>query len=638
MEQGGASVQAEVAELWRRLAGRFDERPRDRDDAVTAPPAMIEHATRVFRLQPIERDVLVFLLGVALGQTGAKRPREVRLADVVDVLGAGDARVGVLAALDDSATLAGHALVTVRGDGPRLDRTIALADGFWPRLVGVRPDEVGVRLAAPELGLDELALAPDVAARVHELRRRLATALAGWPTVIVHGTAGTGRGALAAALAATLGIVLLVLDGTRLRAATLPSWRREIAWHQAAPVITDADQAEPAALSALVRLAASPLFLTTSSPSTERVLAPMRAIYTLAIDRPTVRARAQIWSAALLRAGAPLPMLYVDALAARLQFAPGRIAAAAVAIVASGAPSDEARAVELCRSIPEVRVGGLATRLDARFGWDDLVVPAAVRAELELIVTWGRRGAILFARDGIGGRARAPRGLACLFHGPPGTGKTLAAQVIASELGLDLYRVDLAQVVDKYIGETEKRLDLLFREAEAAGVVLFFDEADALFTQRTEVREARDRYANLETGFLLQRLEDHRGLTILASNLQRNLDSAFQRRLGVIVELPAPSPVERLRIWEKLLPLPGQRDPDIDLELIARRVALAGGDIRNAVFAAILLADRAGELLAMRHVALAIRREMSKAGRLFDPTELGPSPEPSAQRAGVVGR
>jgi SpoVK/Ycf46/Vps4 family AAA+-type ATPase len=414
-----------------------------------------------------------------------------------------------------------------------------------------------------------------------------------------------------------------VIDGARLSAATLPVWRRELAWHDATAVVLDAERAEPAALRTLAVRAPRSLFATCVAPAVETLLLPGRPLRTIEVDPLSSRDRVAIWRSALARSTIAADAIDLDQIAARFPFAPGRIAGAVASLEASREVPTTERVAALCRSIPDLRVGGLAARVVTPYRWDDLVVPAAVKAELELIEVWGRRSAALFAADAVGGRVRAPRGLACLFHGAPGTGKTLAAHVIANELGLDLYRVDLAQVVDKYIGETEKRLDLLFREAESAGVVLFLDEADALFAQRTDVREARDRYANLETGFLLQRLEDHSGITILATNLQKNLDGAFLRRLATVVELPLPGALERRRIWQKLLPAPELHDPDVHLDVLARRFAIAGGDIRNAIFFAVLLAERHAERLGMKHLAIGIWREMTKAGRLFDPTDLG---------------
>jgi SpoVK/Ycf46/Vps4 family AAA+-type ATPase len=253
---------------------------------------------------------------------------------------------------------------------------------------------------------------------------------------------------------------------------------------------------------------------------------------------------------------------------------------------------------------------------------EDLVVPAETQRELELALAWGRHREWLSARSTEGHNMLAGRGLACLFTGPPGTGKTMGAQVLARAMELDLYRIDLSQVVSKYIGETEKNLTRVFDEARAANVVLFFDEADALFGKRTEVKDAHDRYANVETGFLLQRIEQHDGICILATNLRRNMDEAFLRRLHVVADFPMPGEGERRRIWQRHLPA-ARCLPDIDLDFLARRFAVSGGEIRNAVVTAVLLsAGTAG--VAMRHLVIGLWRELRKAGRIVDAAELGP--------------
>jgi AAA+ superfamily predicted ATPase len=584
--------------------------------------AEIAHAIRVFGLAPIERDLFVHLLELAVGLRGAGGARTIGVAELIDAAADRSEFAIAVDALDDAAALRRHALVTLRGDGPLLARTISLDDEVWPRLIGSWPSRVPRPDDARAPGFDELALAPAAAARAAAARAWLRAHPAGWPTVVVQGPPGAGRGAVARALAGELGLPVIVIAGDDLTAARLPVFRRELAWFQATALVVDAERGEPAALTAL---AADPgaLLATSAIALVERLMVPDRVVHVVVLDRLDDSARAAIWRRCLERAGVRGD---VDGqyLAAHFGFSPQRIDRAARALAAGGTEVSSADAEALCRVIPEVRVGGLAARLETNYGWDDLVVTAAVRRELELIVTWGRSSARLFASGADGERARAPRGLACLFHGPPGTGKTLAAQVIAAELGLELYRVDLSQVVDKYIGETEKRLDVVFREAEAAGVALFFDEADALFARRTEVKEARDRYANLEASFLLQRIEEHRGVTILASNAYQNLDVALHRRLGVSVELTAPGPVERRAIWERLLPPRERRASSIDVDMLARVGDLTGGDIRNAVVAAVLIAAGDREPLDMRHLVVAIWRQLTKAGRIADGAELGP--------------
>ena len=202
-----------------------------------------------------------------------------------------------------------------------------------------------------------------------------------------------------------------------------------------------------------------------------------------------------------------------------------------------------------------------------------------------------------------------------LFAGPPGTGKTMSAQIIAAELGLDLYKIDLSTIISKYIGETEKNLERIFTEAESSNAILFFDEADALFGKRSEVRDSHDRYANVEISYLLQRMEAYNGVTILATNLRANLDEAFTRRLQFAVDFPFPEEADRLRIWQGLFP-PQMPRADLDLPLLARRYKLAGGNIRNIILSAAYLASANGGVVTMEHLLHGTRRELQKMGRL----------------------
>ena len=215
------------------------------------------------------------------------------------------------------------------------------------------------------------------------------------------------------------------------------------------------------------------------------------------------------------------------------------------------------------------------------------------------------------------------KGVIALFAGPPGTGKTMAAEVIAADLALDLYRIDLSAVVDKYIGETEKNLEKIFRQAQSSDAILFFDEADALFGKRSEVKDAHDRYANIETAYLLQRTEEYDGLVILASNLKKNMDEAFMRRLHFAVDFPEPGEVERLAIWERAFPAEAPRDEDLDLASLARKLKVTGGNIRNIVLSAAFLAAEDIAPISMRHLVRATAQEFQKLGRLPVSGELG---------------
>lgn len=264
------------------------------------------------------------------------------------------------------------------------------------------------------------------------------------------------------------------------------------------------------------------------------------------------------------------------------------------------------------------RFSGLATGRGPTFA--DLMLPESTTEDLHNIVSWARHRDSLGATGILRGRGR---GISALFTGNPGTGKTLAAHVIAEELAIELFQVDLSSIVDKYIGETEKNLERVFQAAEALDVVLFFDEADSLFGKRSDVSDARDRYANQEVAYLLQRMENFDGITVLSTNLRGNLDKAFSRRMSFIVNFPDPDAATRARLWEHHLAQLPELDPDdpIDLSYFAETAEVAGGDIRNIVLAAAYQAASdavpgSHGAVGQRHVAHAAVREYRKLGRM----------------------
>lgn len=272
----------------------------------------------------------------------------------------------------------------------------------------------------------------------------------------------------------------------------------------------------------------------------------------------------------------------------------------------------------------------LARRIEPSVGWDDLVLPRLVLDQLREIALRARHRERVLGewrmRPG-GGRGR---GVTALFAGDSGTGKTMSAEVIAGDLGLDLYTVDLATVVDKYVGETEKNLERIFAEAAGVNGVLLFDEADAIFGKRSEVKDAHDRYANIESAYLLQRMESFDGLAILATNLRANLDDAFTRRLDMILDFPNPDVDQRRALWDTCLGDALPRDDDLDLDFCAKAFDVTGGSIRSiAITAAYLAADSDGRI-TMDHLIGAVQREYRKLGRLLLPAEFGPYLDPRA--------
>jgi SpoVK/Ycf46/Vps4 family AAA+-type ATPase len=260
-------------------------------------------------------------------------------------------------------------------------------------------------------------------------------------------------------------------------------------------------------------------------------------------------------------------------------------------------------------------LAGLALPVAPRSVWNDLVLPEDATAQLrEICAQFVHRQQVLGAW-GFGSKLSYGKGINALFAGPPGTGKTMAAEVVANELGIDLYKIDLASVVSKYIGETEKNLDRIFTAAAQANAILFFDEADALFGKRSEVKDSHDRYANLEISYLLQKMEQYEGVAILASNLRQNLDEAFVRRLNFIVHFPFPDADSRRRIWAGAWPAATPLADDIDVDSLARQHKLSGGDIKNVALAASFLGAAEGAQVTARHVLQATSRTYQKLGK-----------------------
>ena len=351
-----------------------------------------------------------------------------------------------------------------------------------------------------------------------------------------------------------------------------------------------------------------------------------RRIRELAFPVPPYPVRLALWDRTV--DGHPEPgSLELPHLAGQFALTTGQIrdafAAARDAAAARGEPDvTAADLLAAARGHSNPRLGTLARKIDPRFCWDDIVLPGDQVDLLREIVDTVRQRPKVLDEWGVGEKLASSRGVTVLFAGPPGTGKTMAAEIMSAELGLDLYKIDLSTVVSKYIGETEKNLESIFEEAETSNAILFFDEADALFGKRSEVRDAHDRYANLEISYLLQRMEAYDGVTILATNLRANLDEAFTRRLQFAVDYPFPEEEDRLRIWKTLFPSGVPCAPDLNFALLAQRFKLAGGNIRNVIVNAAYLASADGGEVTMEHLLHGTRRELQKMGRLVDDDHL----------------
>jgi SpoVK/Ycf46/Vps4 family AAA+-type ATPase len=276
---------------------------------------------------------------------------------------------------------------------------------------------------------------------------------------------------------------------------------------------------------------------------------------------------------------------------------------------------------ESCRTQARASLDDLAQRFEPSATWDDLVMPENQRRTLNEIAAHLRQRAKVYETWGFAGKGARGLGISALFAGASGTGKTMAAEVLANELHLDLYRIDLSSVVSKYIGETEKNLRRVFDAAEQGGAILLFDEADALFGKRSEVKDSHDRYANIEVSYLLQRMEAYRGLAILTTNLKDALDTAFLRRLRFVVQFPFPDAMHRAEIWRRIFPASTPVE-NLDAAKLSR-LNVAGGNIRNMALNAAFLAAEAGEPVRMNHLARAARSEYAKLEKPLTETEIG---------------
>jgi SpoVK/Ycf46/Vps4 family AAA+-type ATPase len=258
----------------------------------------------------------------------------------------------------------------------------------------------------------------------------------------------------------------------------------------------------------------------------------------------------------------------------------------------------------------------MAQRIPTGFTWDDLVLPADTMEGVREVVHFARHRPFLLEEWGFAAKLPYGRGVSAIMAGPPGTGKTMVAQLLARELGYDLYRIDLSQVVNKYIGETEKNLARIFDEAETSHAVLFFDEADSLFAKRTDVKSSNDRYANLEVNYLLQRMETFDGVTLLATNIEQGLDEAFKRRVRFTIQFELPEAPERARLWRSMFPAKVPLAPNIDWSLLAKRFVMAGGYIKKAAVRAALRAVESRRAVTTEDLLEAANHEYREMGRI----------------------
>jgi ATP-dependent 26S proteasome regulatory subunit len=609
-----------AARAFLRAMARDAEDPlaRLRSGTETHP---VGRLTRAFDLSPVEVDLLLLAglpdehegyAGVlrTLHPRGEPRPS---VGFAAQLLCASPAERRLLRSVLVSGAAVRAGILRLSDDGPFFERSLLLADSLWSALHGLDAWPASIecsREAPPCAGLSGWLASPAA--------NRARAALAGDEPRTILVTAeleeiAQERGA--ALVAAAGGEPARIL----LPARPTPELERLVSLHAVArgvvPVVRLAAAEGPGAPEAPV-FAGHPGPVVVAGRASGMVVRGDRPVLEVLAVRLTPGARQELW-----RAAAPELAGEAAALAARYTVEPG--VAMAAANDARAVARGERRALRLEDVAQGVRTrAGLTLSSGVKLvrptaTWEQLVLPERRMAQLrEAIDRLLHQGQVLDGWGFLAGRPGA-RGVRMLFAGGSGTGKTFSAEVMAHALGLDLLVVDISRVVSKWIGETEKNLAEVFDVAERAQAVLLFDEADALFGKRTEVSDAHDRYANLETAYLLTRLERFEGLAILSTNLRQNLDPAFLRRLEFVLDFEEPGPAERLRLWEGHLPPGAPRSEDVNLRELASHYPVVGGFIRNAAVAAGFLAAADGTAITRSHIVRAVRREYEKTGRAF---------------------
>jgi ATPase family protein associated with various cellular activities (AAA)/winged helix domain-containing protein len=510
---------------------------------------------------------------------------------------------------------------------PELGRSFTIAPAMAAALQGLPPFDPRLSGWVEPIGdgsTTAVLLGPDTTAKLSRLAEVLGRESRA-PLVLLEAEAAQAPAAAASHLLALLGRGALRLDGNGLSAERPPiSTLTLVARLRDTGIFLDAEDwtAEtprrflPGLLAAVWQTGVPALVAV--QPNTQwRSLTRELPTVRIRLDEPDAAERRVLWSRALEREQVEVPALPVTEVVEHFRLGPAQIAGAVRAIAALGPLGDEhaarQRLFAAARDQSSGDLGHLAMPVRQRHAWSDLVLPPVVLRRLREVSGAIRARAKVFGDWGFG--HRGGRGLMVLFAGSSGTGKTMSAQVIAREIGLDLYRIELAGVVSKYIGETEKNLHRIFEAARTANVILFFDEADALLGRRSEVKDAHDRYANIEVAYLLQKMEEHDGVVILASNLSKNMDQAFARRMHYVVEFPPPDPALRERLWRHVFPPEVPLDGDIDFAFLACQFELTGGDVKTIALDAAFCAASQERSVAMADLIDAVSRQMLKQGR-----------------------
>jgi hypothetical protein len=587
-------------------------------------PAAIDTVAKLFALSAFERDLLLLVAGVEMDAGLARLCGEAQGYPQRCYASFGLA----LAVLENSHWSALAAMAPLRRW-----RLLEVDDSAGLVAGKLRIDErvlhylAGVNYLDPRLQplLRPVATAPVMAEGHRQIANavldRLRETTAQHPVVLLSGDDADGQSDVAAYVAAQLPLALHCVHAEDLpaNAAELDAfailWQREAALLGAILLVQCRDLAPPNSVAHLAEGSGGLLFITGRDlPSLKHTTVRF------SVHKPDSAEQKQLWQQVLGSAAARLNGS-LDGVASQFRLSTQAIFSTGEELRTAMAASDQPDAIlwRVCRDASRSRLDDLAQRLEPAAGWDELVLPEAQKIILRQIAAHAKHRLTVYQKWGFAAKGARGLGISALFAGESGTGKTMAAEVLAHELHLDLYRIDLASVVSKYIGDTEKNLRKVFDAAEESGAILLFDEADALFGKRSEVRDSHDRYANIEVSYLLQRMEAYRGLAILTTNMKAALDVAFQRRLSFVVHFPFPDQQQRELIWRGVFPAATPVE-QIDYAKLAK-LSMSGGNIRNIALNAAFLAAEASAPVCMLHLLQAAHSEAAKRERPLSDAE-----------------
>ena len=646
-----------------------------RCDATPDKPALLK-LQKTFELDDFERDILLLALAPALDATFSslygrlkgltyRHPLDIDIALTV-LCDSFEERISRRKAFTKSGRLLRHNLLMVgrgmnSGEG---DEFLGLQLGLPGRLVTLFVGHEGQddtlqgfsRLIEPTETLDRVILPPAEKHRIVELvalHDAYMEALGVWGlaeaipygrgvVMLFSGPSGTGKTLTARAVANNLGRPLLLVDTSRIMSSrqgmegNLDNLLREarlqgaVLFFDECEALFTSSQRMTGQLSALLTALErfdGVVILATNVPGMLDPALERRILYRVNFEIPSPSMREAIWDVHLPESLPTAPDVDTNYLGRRFEFTGGYIknavllaaGTAAARTASSGEPSPVCQADLMRAAYSQLRsrLNKFADREVADLRMSDLILPDDIKDQVKEVIEAVSAQQIVFREWGFGRKFNKGKGLSALFDGDPGTGKTLSAEIIAAELGMTLFRVNVANVVSKYIGETEKNLTKVFAEARSAQSVLLFDEADSLFSKRVEVKGSNDRFANMEINVLLQLIERYDGLVILTTNLKKSIDPAFERRLSFKINFPFPEPDIRAAIWERLLPEEAPVSDDIDFDLLGKYFELTGGSIKNSVLRAAYRAVATGQSLSMELFADAAKRECQAAGKLY---------------------